>query len=93
MDRPDPAVSQVLSSWSDEDLKLLELIVRLMELDPTFERLERAFFNAFLLMNRLRKNEPEGENWRYCQMLWMKNSSSGALLDAIHEFDSSNHVV
>jgi len=28
---------------------------------------------------------------RYCQMLWMKDFSSGDLLDAIHKFYSSNH--
>jgi len=30
---------------------------------------------------------------RYCQCRWMKNLSSGDLLDAIHEFHASNHVV
>jgi len=44
--------------WSDQDLVLFALIVRMMEIDPTFERLESVFEKGARLMKRLR-SKPE----------------------------------
>jgi hypothetical protein len=41
-------------SWSDHDLTFFALVVRIMELDPNLERLERIFLNAADLVHRIR---------------------------------------
>jgi hypothetical protein len=41
-------------SWSDHDLTLFALVVRIMELTPNLERLERIFLNAADLVHRIR---------------------------------------
>ncbi len=60
MIRPDRAVAGAVASWDDADLKLLELIVRMMEIDPTFVRLERVFRRGSELIARLRAEEEGG---------------------------------
>jgi hypothetical protein len=41
-------------SWSDHDLTLFALVVRVMELDTNLERLERVFLLAADLVHRIR---------------------------------------
>lgn len=46
--------------WTNEELRLLELIVRMMEVDPELERMEEVFRKGADLVRRLRAGEKEG---------------------------------
>ncbi len=47
--------------WSNEDLVLLALVVRIMEMDPGLERVEGAFRKGAELVGRLRAGREEEE--------------------------------
>jgi hypothetical protein len=59
---PSEIQQEVRVHWSQEDLLLLSLIVKMMELDPTFKRLEEFFEQGADLMRRLRARPKPGED-------------------------------
>jgi len=70
--------------WTAEELKLLDLVVRIVEIDPPLEKIERTLKKSLDLVQRLRADGTEGKEngsagkksiWTTEQMLAMELSA------------------
>jgi len=57
----DQSEAQRKLGWSNTDVELFGLIIRIMEIDPTFEKLEAVFEKGARLMKKLR-SQPVRKN-------------------------------
>ena len=48
-------------AWTDTELRLVGLVVEMMDVDPTYERLERVFEKALALVRSLKEGRRVAE--------------------------------